>query len=114
MNSFRIPERLPGVFGDPIENLAIMEFVADLKTHHAAFGRQLFQQPVGHGAWNIVDLAQSMMSRNHRIGADIDGLRDSVIGGMRYVDHHAEAISLVNPGPPALIKTVIFECSGAA
>ena len=72
-----------------------------------------FKSAVRHVARDVVDGAQAVVRRHHRIGADVDGLRDRVIGGVRDVDHHAEAIHFANHLPAAIVQPVPLGCRAA-
>ncbi len=91
-----LPKRLARVLRPPVEDFAIMELVANLKADHPAFGGELFQQLVRHIPWNVVEAAQTMMSRQDRIGTDVEDLADGFVGGVGNVDHHTQAIHLGN------------------
>src|ERR1017187_3085335 len=101
-----VPERLTGMRHTPFERLAVVELVAQLEADHAAFGRQFPEQRVRHVARNVVDGAQPVMGGNHRNGARIDGRGDCLVGGVRNVDHHAEAVHFPNHFTPAIVQPV--------
>jgi len=103
-----IPEGLAGMRGTPVECLAVVEFVADLKADDSTFGRQIFKQIGGHVAGNIVQLAQSVVGGDDGVGADIDGLQDGFVRSVRDVDEHPEAIHFANRGATVFVDAVPF------
>ena len=56
---------------------------------------------------------KSVMGGHHRVGADVDGRRDGLVGSVGDVDHHAEAIHFANHLAAAIVQAVPFR-RGAA
>ena len=90
----------------PVEDLEVVELVADLETDHAALGRQFLQQVIRHVARDVVEAAQAVVGGHDRVRARLDGLRDGLIGGVRNVDHHAQAVHLPDHRAAAVVQAV--------
>ena len=74
----------------------IVKVAADLESEHAALGRQLLHQVIGHTAGDIDDAAHAAVGCDQRMVAHVDGLRDRLIARMGHIDDHAEAVHLVD------------------
>ena len=90
----------------PIERFSIVELVAELEAEDAALRCQSLEQCVRHIAGDIVHGAEPVVGGDERGGADIERGGNRLVGSMRDVNHHAQAVHLADDREAAFVQAV--------
>jgi hypothetical protein len=89
----------------PFERAPVVEAVADLERDDAALRRQLAEQGVAHRPGDVVEVPEPMVGGHDRVGGDLEGLLDRLVGGVRDVDDHAQSVHLPDDGSAAVVQS---------